>query len=350
VLLFKTMSNNIGNLVDRVYREYLEPNDDIQSFSVLRAALDADSTDTIVQYESEYLTSEEEDAMEVGSFIEVGQELMLVTNLNTSAEQITVKRAVRGTSLQTHSINDLIKVNPVFPRKNVFDAVCDQIENLFPTLFAVETKTVTSGSGYVLLGSYDAPGNNNYLVSVLKAISQYTDFSSSSDQTGVIFQPVSVQMIELPNPFTYTDSEGTERTITYTSGPNQVNALQFYSIDQGHTCYITFKRKFLDVRDYDGDGDVEDTTLAEIGLETEYEPIIMAGVAAQMLSGRDIPAATVENITQAMQIQNYPVGSSNSVRNSLLQYQQLLITQARKYLRAKYPEAVEINGVNTGVQ
>jgi len=114
VLLFKTMSNNIGNLVDRVYREYLEPNDDIQSFSVLRAALDADSTDTIVQYESEYLTSEEEDAMEVGSFIEVGQELMLVTNLNTSAEQITVKRAVRGTSLQTHSINDLIKVNPVF--------------------------------------------------------------------------------------------------------------------------------------------------------------------------------------------------------------------------------------------
>jgi len=34
----------------------------------------------------------------------------------------------------------------------------------------------------------------------------------------------------------------------------------------------------------------------------------------------------------------------------LLQYQQLLLTQARKYLRAQYPEAMEINGVNIGIQ
>ena len=42
---------------------------------------------------------------------------------------------------QSESIN---KISPPFPRKNVFDAVCDQIKNLFPTLFAVETKSVTS--------------------------------------------------------------------------------------------------------------------------------------------------------------------------------------------------------------
>jgi hypothetical protein len=275
---------------------------------------------------------------------------MLVTNLNTSAEQLTVKRAMRGTTLASHDVDDLIRVNPVFPRNTVFDAVSDQIHNLYPTLFAVETKTVTASDGYTLLGTYDAPGTNNYLVSVLKSISQYTDFSSGSDQTGVVFQPVSVELITLPNPFTYTDSDGTQRTITYTAGPNVVNALQFYSISQGHTVYVTFKKKFLDVRDYDSDGDIEDTTLAEIGLETEYEPIIMAGVAAQMVAGRDIPAVTVENITQSMQLNNFPVGSASSVRNSLLQYQQVLIQQARKNLRARYPEAVEINGVNSGVQ
>ena len=121
-------------------------------------------------------------------------------------------------------------------------------------------------------------------------------------------------------------------------------------ISQGHTVYVTFKKKFLDVKDYDSDGDIEDTTLAEIGLETEYEPIVMAGVAAQLVSGRDIPAVTVENITQSMQLNNFPVGSASSVRNSLLQYQQVLIQQARKNLRARYPEAVEINGVNSGVQ
>lgn len=337
------MSTTIGNLVDRIYREYLEPNDDIQSFTLLTGALTADTSDNTVSYNNDYLTTEEEDALGAGAFIEINQELMLVVSLNTAAETLTVKRAARGTTLATHSIDDEIKINPPYPRKVVFDAVVDQIKNLFPTLFAIETVAVTSGSGYVLLGSYDAPGTNNYLVSVLKAISQYTDFSSGSDQTGVIFQPVSVQMIQLPNPFTYTDSEGTERTITYTSGPNQVNALQFYSIDQGHTCYITFKKKFVEPT-------AESDTLATIGLEDEYEAIIMAGVAAQMMSGRDIPMATQNYISESLQAQAFPVGSGTNIRNSLLQYQQILITQARKYLRAKYPEAVEINGVNTGIQ
>ena len=337
------MSTNIGNLIDRIYREYLEPNDDIQSFSVLRGTLAADATATTVEYESDYLTSEEEDMLEPGAVVEINRELMLVTALNTSAEQITVRRAFRGTTLAEHFVNDVIRVNPVFPRNTVFDAVSDQIHNLYPTLFAVETKTVTASDGYTLLGTYDAPGTNNYLVSVLKAISQFTDFSAGSDQTGVVFNSVSVQMIQLPNPFTYVDDTATERTITYTSGPNYVNALQFYNIDQGHTCYVTFKKKFIEPT-------AETDTLATIGLEDEYEPIIMAGVAAQMMSGRDIPTATADYISDQLAVSNFPVGSANSIRNSLLQYQQLLITQARKYLRAKYPEAVEINGVNAGVQ
>ena len=335
------MSSNIGDLVDRVYREYLEPMDDLVSYSYLTSGID--NSTTTISYKGELFSVEEEDALDAGAIIEIGQELMYAKELNTVTNEITVQRGARGTTAQAHLINSIIKIAPPFPRKNVFDAVVDQIKNLFPTLFAVETKAVTSGSGYVLLGSYDAPGTNNYLVSVLKAISQYTDFSSGSDQTGVIFQPVSVQMLQLPNPFTYTDSGGTERTITYSTGPNQVNALQFYSIDQGHTCYITFKKKFVEPT-------AESDTLATIGLEDEYEPIIMAGVAAHMMSGRDIPAATTAYITDQMAASVYPVGSSNSIRNSLLQYQQLLITQARKYLRAKYPEAVEINGVNAGVQ
>ena len=76
------MSATIGKLVDRVYREYLEPNDDIQSFSILRGAMLSDATDTTVEYESDYLTSEEEDLLEPGAVVEVNRELMLVTALN----------------------------------------------------------------------------------------------------------------------------------------------------------------------------------------------------------------------------------------------------------------------------
>ena len=76
----------------------------------------------------------------------------------------------------------------------------------------------------------------------------------------------------------------------------------------------------------------------------------MAGVAAQMMSGRDIPSATSQYITEQMSISGYPIGSSNSIRNSLLQYQQLLLNQARKYLRAKYPESVSVDGLVYGIQ
>ena len=263
---------------------------------------------------------------------------MYCTDIDTINNNITVVRGARGTTAAAHTAGDLIKIAPVFTRKGVFDAVCDQIKNLYPTLYAVETVTSTSGTGYTLLGSYDSPGTNNYLVTPIKALSQYTDWSAGSDQTGLTFKGVAVEMIDLPNPFTYTDSTGTERTITYTTGPSVVHALQFAGIASGHTVYVTFKKKFIDPT-------AEDNTLANIGLENEYEPIIMAGAAAQMLSGRDIPAATSDFITDQLAVSTYPVGASSNIRNGLLSYQATLIDQAKKDLKARYPEPVALNQI-----
>ena len=333
--------SNIGNLVDRTFREYLEPMDDLVSYTTLSTGVNDSVTDIV--FDGDMLSIEEEDALDKGTIIEINQELMICTDLNAVTNTITVKRGMKGTSAAAHTAGDLIKLSPPFPRKNVFDAVCDQIKNLFPTLFAVETQSITTGTGYTLLGSYDAPGTHNYIMSILGAISQYTDFSAGSDTTGVNFSPVTSSLIELPNPFTYTDSDGVSRTITYTTGPSVVHAIQFAGIAPGHTAHVTFKKKFIEPTS-------ESDTLSTIGLEDEYVPIIMAGGSAKMLAGRDIPSATTDYISQQLAVSNFPVGSANSVRNSLLQYQQLLMNQARKYLRAKYPEAVSVDGMVFGIQ
>ena len=281
--------------------------------------------------------------MDAGTIIECETELMYCTDLDTVNNQVTVVRGALGTTAATHAEGKVIKIAPVFTRKAVFDAVVDQINNLFPTLFAVDTQSITTGTGYTLLGSYDSVGTHNYVVSILSAISQYTDFSSGSDTTGVNFTPVTCSLVELPNPFTYTDSDGVSRTFTYSTGPSVVHAIQFSGISSGHTAYVTFKKKFIEPT-------AESDTLATVGLEDEYVPIIMAGVTAQMMSGRDIPTATADYISEQLAVSTYPVGSSNSIRNSLLQYQQLLMNQARKYLRAKYPEAVSVDGMVFGIQ
>lgn len=332
------MSTTIGDLVDRVFREYLEPAENVESYSYLTGGIDASVT--TLAYANDLFSVEEEDALGAGAILEVGQELMFSTALNTVTNEITVTRGARGTTAAAHSAGDLIKISPTFPRKNVYDAVSDQIENLYPTLFAVETKTITSGTGYRVIGTYGTDvDNNNYLVAPVKAISQFTDFSTGTDETGLKFIGVAVEMVDLPNGFTWTDEDGVERTKTYTTGPQVVHALQFQGVSSGYECFVTFKKKFISPT-------AETDTLVTVGLESEYEPIIMAGVAAQMVAGKDIKRVDAQYITDQMAVQNFPVGSSTSVRNSLLQYQNILIQQARKNLRAKYPEPVVLNSIN----
>ena len=324
---------NIGNLVDRTYREYLEPMDDIVSYTTLSTGIN-DSVTSVV-FNGDLLSVEEEDALDAGAIIEIGQELMICTDLNAVTNTITVTRAARGTTATAHSVGALIKITPPFPRRNVFDAVCDQIKNLYPTLFAVEVKSITSKTGYIpLSGSTD-----NHLVAPIKAISQYTDFSAGSDETGTVFAGVAVELVDLPNPFTYTDADGNSQTITYSNnGPDNVKAVQTYNVNAGHTVFVTFKKKFVTPT-------LETDTLSTVGLEDEYEPIIMAGVAAQLISGRDIPTATADYITDQMGTSNFPVNSASNIRTSLLRYQSDLIEQARKDLRARYPEPVTINKI-----
>lgn len=332
------MSSTIGDLVDRVYREYLEPAESLESYSFLTGGID--SSATTLAYSGDMFSVEEEDSLDAGTIIEVGQELMFSTGLNTVTNEITVTRGARGTTATTHSAGDILKISPTYPRKNVYDAISDQIENLYPTLFAVETKTLTSGTGYRIIGNYGTDvDNNNYLVAPVKAISQFTDFSTGTDETGLKFIGVAVEMVDLPNGFTWTDEDGVERTKTYTTGPQVVHALQFQGVSSGYECFVTFKKKFISPTS-------EANTLSSIGLETEYEPIVMAGVAAQMIAGKDIKRVDASYITEQLSVQNFPAGTGGSIRNNLLQYQNLLIQQARKNLRAKYPEPVVLNSIN----
>jgi hypothetical protein len=308
------MSSDIRGLVDRTFREYLEPMDSLESYTYLTTGIGP--TETTILYDGDLLSIEEEDALDAGTVIEIGTELMYSKGLNAAGNAITVSRGARGTTAQTHTANALIKISPAFPRINVFNAVKDQIENLYPTLYAIEEQTIASATGYVALTGDD----DSRIVAPLKAVSQYTTLASGSE-TSVQFRGVAVELIDVPTSVT-------------ASG----KVVQFSGINNGVNVHCTFKKKFGDVTD-------EDTTLASVGLETEYEPIIMAGVAAQILAGRDIPSATAEYITESMSLTTFPVNSATSIRNSLLQYQQVLINQARKDLRARFPEPVTLNSV-----
>ena len=116
------MSSTIGDLVDRVYREYLEPVDKVESYSYLTGGI-TDTTTTTIGYANDMFSTEEEDALDAGAIIEINQELMFSKSLNTVTNEITVERGARGTTATTHDAGDVIKIAPAFPRKNVYEAV-----------------------------------------------------------------------------------------------------------------------------------------------------------------------------------------------------------------------------------
>ena len=99
------MSTTIGDLVDRVYREYLETPDNLISYTYLDTAI-TDTTTTTISFDGNLLSIEEEDLLDAGTVIEIGKELMYCKSINTVDNTVTVERGVKGTTATTHAIGD----------------------------------------------------------------------------------------------------------------------------------------------------------------------------------------------------------------------------------------------------
>ena len=294
----------VSTLVDRIYRDFLNKPDDLSAFSRLDGAM-SDSGTTLT-YESGLFSSEEENLLGNGALVEVDQELMLVTDANTSTRTLTVSRGYAGTTAATHADETNIFINPTFPRKSVFDAVADNIVRLYPSLYNVTTTNVTSTSTYA-----EVPA------STVEVLTSYVQNASGEQYTSA--------GIELLRDFP----------------PSTTNtAVQFYNTSNGKTVHLVVKRKF--VRPTSETVDLATDCL----ISDEYEQIVMVGAVADIVGATDIDATTQEFITEKLAAENYPVGSGERLRNALLRLRSLLIDEARGNLRSLYPAPVSIMNIN----
>lgn len=81
-----------------------------------------------------------------GVLVEIGNELMWVTSVNTTTNVATVAafgRGYRGTTATVHSIGDRVSISPVLPRSVVERAVNDTIRGVYPILFGVSVHEFT---------------------------------------------------------------------------------------------------------------------------------------------------------------------------------------------------------------
>lgn len=291
------MSTTIGDLVDRVFLEWLAVPDDQVSQSNLANALDASSTTFVI---ADVLTPEEEALIGAGTVLEIDQELLRTTDYNDTTRTVTAFRGVLGTTAATHAQYAPVLVAPSFSRKSVFDALGDSIMELYPDLWGVSTTDV--------MASKLVDFSDTQAVAVLNARFDRGD-----------------RWVEVPVEFVSDWPDSSTGT-----------ALLFPDSDVwGTTVFVTYRYKFTRPTS-------EATTMASLGLDTGWERLIIVSTAAAVLAGQEIEQTTMEFLTSALERSGMPFGEITNVATQLVRYRLLLLQQAKRALTARYRTPVHV--------
>lgn len=299
----------VGGLVDRVYRDFLHPADDQPIVTTLNGALTNSATSVV--YDDDTLAAEEESLLGPGVLVEVGRELMLVTAVDDGTNTLTVVRGRNGTDAVAHDDAATLTVAPTWPRQVVFDAVGDTVVGLFPSLYSVKTTALT--------------------------LPLRTDADPITEAPGALIEPLH---------FTYTSGAQVRQAdhvkwfqnldATITASGVGVDAP---GVAAGTSGWLTYRARF-------DRPTLESDDLADLGVESGWERMIVVGAAAQLLGARDVEQATYEFVTESLERQGFPVGSGSRVRDSLIRYYEYLLDQAKQSLWARTEPVVTYNSLS----
>jgi hypothetical protein len=127
----------VGQLVDTTIRQHLEMGGPTQ-LNRLQTGINASVEDLVLDWEPEV-------GLAPGTYIEIGSEALLV--VQSQGIYVSVLRAQWGTTADTHSALDMIRIKPRFLRSQVLTEIVDEISTWPPTLFGVTTADVDWATG-----------------------------------------------------------------------------------------------------------------------------------------------------------------------------------------------------------
>lgn len=286
------MANTVGDLIDRVLRDWLLPPDDQPVRFTL--SQDISSSATTLHFSKTLLPPEVLQILSPGVVVEIGRELIALGTVDSDNSRIeNCIRGVNGTTAAQHSTGDIITLSPPYSRQSLFDAVHDAVRTLSPTLYHLHTTTLTTDTSPVEIpADYITP--------------QALVVLSGSD-------PVPGRIFELLN---YPPSSTSKAVI-------------FEGVQSGLTAHLTYRARLHTP--------TSETQLlfTNLGIEPEWHRIIEVDVAAQMVAGRDIEGLAVERLMARIEAENFPPLTSSRVHRTLVQYHEYLIERASRQLKAR---------------
>ncbi len=294
-----TGERTVGSIIDRLFLQILTPPDD-QNIQVALAQAVDDSQTTVAF--GAFTVPEDEGLVRPGSLIELGQEQMRIVDYVPSTQAIVgvanVTRGEYGTKPMAHDVPLMMNLNPPYARAVVFEAVADNIIQLYPALSqASEEMLSPTTAGVYSIG-------DELAVEVLSITPG--DFTQNTSFGGKIvdFHPMT----------------GGRSLITDSTGGS---------------VWLRYRRRM-------GAAQAETDLLEDLGVDARWGMIVMVGAAADLIIGRDVPAAQTEWVKSVLEAENIRVGARMSIGGGLRQYHGILLTEAMKEMKAEYRPRIMI--------
>lgn len=248
------------------------------------------------------------DASVVGrGYVQIDDEIVFVNSTDNVANQLNLApwgRAQRGTTAAAHSSNAKVTVSPLFPRKEIKNAINNTIDSMYPSVFGVGSYDFT----YVAARfSYQIPSEVQNVLSVT-----YSIVGPSKEW----FPARGWQL------------DRTADDTAFTTG----KSLSIYSsVLPGQTVHVTYsKRPTLLTNDSD---DYETVT----GLPSYSEDVVIYGAAFRMISFLDPsrlgPQSAAADILDGVR----PNGSGQNASRFLYNIYQQRLNEVANNQRRQYP-------------
>ena len=291
-----TATYTVASIMERLYQQYLTPPDN-QDVQVWLGASITD-TDTTIELGS-FAIPEDEALLRQGVQMELGQELVRVLSYDNAIPSVEVVREDSGTVAVAHDTPTLMKVSPSFTRASIFEAVADNIALLHPKLFTVAQEYMPHlGDGVYAL----------------------------SDQ--LVTDIISI----------WADNEGlggsfTQYEYDYNGTINITGELvSYHPLVGGRAiiCYAGDRNIWARLRRRTGRPTSETDTLEAVGVDPRWVNIVMAGAAADLMVGRDVPATQTEWVKSVLEAENIRVGTRMSIAAGLRQYRNMLLADTER--------------------
>lgn len=265
----------VSELIDRTLAEWLYPGSDEQpQFDVLDTSIDSSTLDVVLEGRTEYVPRD--------SILEIGSELMLVKDSN-GANVTLAKRAFNGSTPAAHSAGALVWVDPTFTRREVLNGLRSLIGKLYP--WGIYDRFIDTTQTYTTRGVIDTATGTKEIHSIL--VRQPTTQERWVPLTFRGIDWVEYKQFDPPK-------------ILLRRGGAEGQAMRM-------VCIRDFTLPTAETDDLD-----------TIGVPEALQEDLPMAVAGKVLSGREVPRATLDHIRELLAAQGVQPGSILNVGESLV--------------------------------